>query len=111
VTNSRAKGCRNERACAHELNRLFGTECRRGCQFQGSPDSPDVVGFPLHVECKAVEKLNINEAVEQAVADCGSKIPCVIHKRNRKPWLITMRLDDAPEAAYLMYLASISKTT
>ena len=35
------------------------------------------------------------EAVEQAVTDSKSvKIPAVFHRRNHKPWLVTVRLDD-----------------
>jgi Holliday junction resolvase len=41
--NSRAKGARAERECAKELERLFGCSARRGQQFSGSSDSPDVV--------------------------------------------------------------------
>ena len=27
-------------------------------------------------------------------ADADGRIPAVVHRRNREPWLITMRLDD-----------------
>jgi hypothetical protein len=53
------------------------------------PDLPD-----FHFEVKAVERLNINEAMAQAVDDAGEKTPVVAHKRNRGDWLVTMRASD-----------------
>lgn len=93
--NSRAKGAVGERELAAELKRLFGTATRRGQQYNGL-EGEDVVGLEgIHVESKRVEKLNIYEAVEQAVTDAKSiKVPAVFHRRNHKPWLVTIRLDD-----------------
>lgn len=56
----------------------------------------DVIGIPgVHIEAKAVERLNIHEAMEQSVSDArDGEIPVVIHKRNRKPILVTMLFDD-----------------
>ena len=53
MVNSRNKGKSGELELAHELERLWGVSARRGQQFSGSPDSPDVVtGIPgLHIEC------------------------------------------------------------
>ena len=90
--NSRAKGARGERQWRDEL-RANGYDARRGQQFSGSPDSPDVVCAALpwvHFEVKAVERLNIEDAVEQARRDCGGKVPLVAHKRNHRRWLVTM---------------------
>jgi len=93
--NSRQKGAVGERELAAELNRLFGTTARRGQQYSGL-EGEDVVGLGnIHIESKRVEKLNIYDAVEQAVTDAKSiKIPAVFHRRNHKPWLVTVRLDD-----------------
>src|SRR6476619_427503 len=74
--NSRQKGKRGERQWRDEL-RANGYDARRGQQFSGSPDSPDVVcdALPwIHFEVKAVEKLNIEDAMEQARRDCGLRI-------------------------------------
>ena len=100
--NSRAKGTRGERQWRDEL-RAHGYQARRGQQFSGSPDSPDVVCDDLpwaHFEVKAVEKLNIYDAIEQAqrdsqrsgVRDQASvrRVPLVAHRRNFRPWLVTM---------------------
>src|SRR6267142_4824472 len=90
--NSREKGKRGERQWRDEL-RAQGYAARRGEQFSGSPDSPDVVCEELrwiHFEVKAVERLNIEDAMEQARRDCGDKVPIVAHRRSFRPWLVTM---------------------
>src|SRR5262245_30290215 len=71
--NSRRKGARGERQWRDEL-RANGYVARRGQQFSGSPDSPDVVCEELewiHFEVKAVERLNIEDAMEQARRDAA----------------------------------------
>ena len=73
--NSREKGKRGERQWRDEL-RANGYEARRGQQFCGSAESPDVVCDALawiHFEVKAVERLNIEEAMEQARRDASAK--------------------------------------
>jgi Holliday junction resolvase len=92
--NSKRKGSQGEREFARLL-REEGYEARRGQQYAGSPDSPDVVGLPyVHLEIKRVERLNINDAMAQAKRDCGELIPIVAHRKNGKKWLITMEFDD-----------------
>lgn len=92
---SREKGKRGERMFA-SLLREHGFDARRGVQYQGSPDSPDVVGIPgVHAEVKFVEKLNLHSAMEQSKRDAGDgEMPIVAHKRSREEWLVTMRFDD-----------------
>ena len=94
--NSRNKGARGERYFAKWLRDNFGLDARRGCQFSGGVDSPDVVGSFLgtHPEVKFVEKLNLSKAMQQAEADCGDNIPYVAHKKNREELLITIRACD-----------------
>lgn len=96
VVNSNEKGKRGEREFAEYLRYNFGVEARRGMQYSGGSESPDVVTSMamLHFEVKRVEKLNLGRAMEQAEEDCGDKIPAVAHKRNRSPWLITIRACD-----------------
>ena len=92
--NSREKGARGERELA-EVLRSYGFDAHRGMQFKGGEDSPDVVCFDdIHIECKRVEALNIDKAMEQAQKDCGRKVPAVFHRRNKKPWKVTMLLKD-----------------
>ncbi len=90
--NSREKGKRGERQWRDEL-RANGYMARRGQQFSGSPDSPDVVCDDLpwiHFEVKAVERLNIEEAMDQARRDARQKTSIVAHRRSFRRWLVTM---------------------
>ena len=94
--NSREKGKRGERLWRDEL-RAQGYDARRGQQFAGGDDSPDVVckALPLHWEVKFVENLNLRDAVDQARRDCAAgKTPAVAHKRSNSPWLVTMLAED-----------------
>lgn len=91
--NSKKKGAIGELELSKYLHG-FGYEARRGRQYSGSPDSPDVVSdFPCHIECKRVENLNLAKAYEQSVSDASDKPPCVIHRKNRTPWMITLSLE------------------
>lgn len=60
--------------------------------------TPDVVGVPgIHPEVKRVERLNVPEAMAQAVryaSRFGDGMPTLFHRRNRSPWLVTMQLED-----------------
>lgn len=93
--NSRTKGKRGELEVAHLLQK-YGYDARRGQQFSGANGDADVVGLPgIHLEVKRVEKLNIDEALEQAIRDKReNEIPVVMHRKNRTPWKITMLFDD-----------------
>jgi Holliday junction resolvase len=97
-TFSRNKGKVGERELAHELTRVLGVSARRGVQFRGGTDSPDVIAdLPdVHIECKRTERFRLYEALEQAIADAGSNVPVVLHRQNRKPWVAVIRLDDLP---------------
>ena len=93
MVKSRNKGARFEREVAGIL-RDNGFEARRGCQFAGGQDSPDVVSdFPFHIEAKFVEKLNLANALEQAKRDSGGNEYCVIHRKKNQECMITMPLD------------------
>ena len=84
---SRQKGKRGEREAAAELGAILGVTARRGVQYQGGPDSPDVVleGVPIHVEAKRTERLSLWAAIEQAKADAPTgSVPIVWHKANRR---------------------------
>jgi|DEB0MinimDraft_3_1074331.scaffolds.fasta_scaffold07075_4 Holliday junction resolvase len=93
--NSRTKGAVGEREAA-ELLTKHGWEARRGQQFAGSPDSPDVVSnFPWHLEVKRVQASSPMKWMEKATEDSGGKKPpCVLWRPNRKPWIVMMWADD-----------------
>lgn len=104
---SRDKGKRGEREAAHELEKVLGVVARRGQQFAGGVDSPDVVhSIPgVHIEVKRTEKLCLTAALEQAVADAGDQVPTILHRKNKQPWLAIVRLDDLPRFVSQVYLA------
>lgn len=93
--NSRAKGSKGEREIAKIL-RDYGFDARRSVQYSGANGDADVIGIDgIHIECKRVERLNIYEAMEQSQRDAReNETPVVIHRKNRKPWLVTMTLED-----------------
>ena len=104
MVNSRDKGARGEREYAAVLTEM-GFAARRGCQFAGGEDSPDVVGgiHGTHVEVKRVEKLNLDKAMDQAIRDCGKNVPYVAHRKNSKQWLVTLQLADLKTLARLVH--------
>lgn len=94
--SSQRKGAAGERELAALLS-AAGYECQRGGSLSFG-EIPDVLGLPgIHIEVKRVEKLNVGEAMEQAIRDSDRMLdgmPALFHRRNRKPWLVTMRLED-----------------
>ena len=93
---SKEKGKAGEREFA-KLLRDQGFEARRGQQFAGGGDSPDVVhnipGF--HFEVKRTERLNLWSAFEQAMEDKKDfEVPIVAHRPNRRQWIAVMDMQD-----------------
>lgn len=94
--SSQRKGAAAERELTSILRNAGYDVERGGSQTYG--EIPDIVGLPgIHIECKRVERLNISEAMQQAVRDSerfedGS--PTIFHRRSREKWLVTMFLDD-----------------
>lgn len=95
MKNGRQKGKKGELELAHIL-RDYGYDTRRGQQYCGANGDADVVGLPgVHVECKRVERLNLEDAVAQAKRDARpGEMPVVMHRRNRGQWLVTMPLEN-----------------
>ena len=96
MTNSRKKGKAGELEAAHLLASLFHCPVRRGQQFHGGADSPDVVGLDgLHIEVKRVQQLNLHAALEQSAREAASgEVPLVLHRVNQQRWKITIYADD-----------------
>lgn len=90
---SREKGKRGEREAAAELGALLGVDARRGVQYHGGPESPDVVlaGTRLHVEAKRTERLSLYAAVAQAEEDApDGAVPLVWHRANGRDSVIVV---------------------
>lgn len=94
--SQRDKGKRGERELSRVLS-SYGYDCHRGQQNRGGGDSPDVVGLDgIHIECKRVEALNVEKAMQQSRKDAEGTddLPVVMHRRNYEVWKVTMDLED-----------------
>lgn len=91
---AREKGSRFER----ELSKLFnehGFSTHRGYVFHKQSDVVGLLG--IHVEAKAVERLNPWAALQQATEEAKKRMdgmPVVFWKRSRKGIMVCMRFDD-----------------
>jgi len=93
---SKTKGKVGEREVA-ALLRKYGFEARRGQQFAGGTDSPDVVhdiqGF--HIEVKRTETTALAAWMKQATEDAKpDEIPVIFHRKNNGRWLVIMDAED-----------------
>ena len=96
MTNSRRKGKTGELEFKDFLNKHYeGAEARRGQQFSGGGDSPDVVhNIPgIHFEVKRCESGSWRDWLKQAINDAGDKIPIVATRRNHEEWVAIMPMD------------------
>lgn len=105
--NSKKKGAKGELELSNILKE-FGFNTRRAQQFCGNTgEACDVIGLPnIHIECKRVENLNVDKAMEQAINDCSEynaknadrkeeeRLPAVFHRKNNKGWLVTLCLEN-----------------
>ena len=89
---SRDKGKVGEREVAGLLRTHGFADARRGQQFAGGGDSPDVAGLPgFHIEVKRVEAFSPYTALEQATNErAAGTIPVVFHRRNKKGWIVVL---------------------
>lgn len=99
--SQREKGKRGEREVKDILRKRGWSEARRGQQYAGSPDSPDVIGIPgIHFEIKRVERLDLGAAIKQSKDDSAdNEVPVVAHRKSGEPWYVTLSLED-----FLMYV-------
>jgi Holliday junction resolvase len=86
----REKGKRGEREWRDVL-REHGFDARRGQQYSGTGDSPDVIceALPVHFEVKRTERPNLPAAYEQAHGDAHiGREPIVVTRRNAGSWKV-----------------------
>jgi hypothetical protein len=97
---SRQKGKAGERECAAEVTPLFGP-ARRGVQYSGGPDSPDVhlSDSDLHIEVKRVERPSLWAWVTQARRDAAGRPWCIYTRKNREEPLLIIPLAHMVEVA------------
>ena len=97
MINSKAKGKAGELEFAHYLT-AHGFPARRGQQFSGGSESPDVICeilHDVHFEVKRREKGNPYEWVEQALTDNpAAAVHVVAHRRNQHEWLAILPMEE-----------------
>jgi len=93
--NSKAKGARGERMLAALLT-AAGFPARRGQQFHGGSESPDIICPALarwHWEAKFTEHCRLDDWLKQVEADSNGKPSIIAWKRSHNPWLAVVKLD------------------
>lgn len=95
-SRSQRKGADGERELKARLQE-YGYQIERGGSMTFG-NVPDLTGLPgVHIECKRVERLNVPEAMQQAIRDAErfhDGTPVLFHRRSRSPWLVTLRMED-----------------
>ena len=96
--NSKAKGKRNELAWVHLLKAAGYPSARRGQQFKGTEDSPDIICPELdmiHFECKSGSRIDIWKTLKQAHNDkAQEELAVVAAHKDREPWIVCMTAED-----------------
>ena len=95
--NSKQKGARGERELARKLREYGYSEAKRSVQYCGANGDADIVdALPgIHIECKRVERLNIDDAMLQAIRDRREgEYPAVFHRKNNGKWQVNMLLEN-----------------
>lgn len=106
--NVYAKGVRTTGRSSQRKGRLAELELARILQSHGYDvepgraqsygEVPDLIGLPgVHIEVKRVERLNVPEAMAQAIRDSekfSDGTPVLFHRRSRSHWMVTMLMDD-----------------
>lgn len=97
--NSKRKGKKGELYVVNKFKE-WGYECNRTAQFKGNTGrADDIEGIDyIHAEVKFVEKLNLSEAMNQAIRDNLASnrkaMPTVFHKKNYQELMVTQRFSD-----------------
>ena len=100
--NSNRKGKTFEREIAAYLREHGYTEARRGQQYKGGADSPDVIGLTgFHIEAKRTEHFQLYASLAQSKRDAAeNEIPIVIHRKNNEKSVVVIALDDFMEVLH-----------
>jgi len=92
---SRNKGKVGEREVV-ALLKEYEFEARRGQQFRGGDDSPDIIHdiCNVHIEVKRTEQFNLYKAMEQAGEDRESnEWPVIFHRKNGRKWMVVLEAE------------------
>ncbi len=95
--NGCQKGKAGEREAAKAWTAAVGSFARRGKQYSGSEESPDIVhGVDgIHIECKRTARgYNVQSAISQARKDAASgDVPVALTRQNHGEWIISLPLE------------------
>src|SRR5262245_4607281 len=97
---SKRKGKRGELEWAETCREHGFKGVRRGQQFKGGPDSPDVVDDlheldQFHFEVRRREHLHLDSAMNTAILEKKEgELPIVCWRKNRGDWFVIMRGGD-----------------
>lgn len=112
AVNGKQKGKRGELELVRKLKE-YGFDTRRTVQYNGKAEDgqADLVGLKgIHIESKRVERLNLYDAMAQAIHDAkDGELPSVFHRKNHSEWLVTMRLQDWMELYKEYYETVVEK--
>ena len=98
--NSKKKGNAGEVELLHLFHDRGFPVYRNDQRYRGGLENPDLCltapsGRRYHCEVKRTERLQLYEAIEQAIHDANGKTtPVVLHRKNRREWVAILRLDD-----------------
>lgn len=94
----REKGKRGEREVAALIREQWGIDARRGRQYRGTDDSPDVVApiAGVAVEVKFRQQGSPAAWLQEAADAAPQQIPLVFHRRTRAEWIVSVRAVDVP---------------
>ena len=96
--NSRRKGKVGELEFVQLLKNCGYKDAYRSAQHKGAKDSADVICESLgqfYFEVKRREQMNLHDVMEKAGEEAGEGVvPVCAHRKNGKPWLVTMNFMD-----------------
>ena len=90
----RAKGMQGQREAAAAWSAATGLPARNGAQggLVGGMDVEQPAAVRLEV--KRTERLQLGPAMDQAAKDAAGQPWAVLHRSNRKPWVLILPLED-----------------
>lgn len=93
---SRRKGADFERWMVHRFREAMpGAEVRRGLQYRGGEETPDIECPVFWPELKRGKKPNMRAALRQAIeASPDGRIPIAVVRDDRAEATVTLLLDD-----------------
>tara|TARA_B100000949_G_scaffold21689_1_gene16637 strand:+ start:1915 stop:2226 length:312 start_codon:yes stop_codon:yes gene_type:complete len=94
--NSKRKGKVGELELA-AFFREHGLDARRGVQYKGGSDSPDLLTSlsNYHIEAKRTERVEVINFLKQATADASADhVPVVMWRKNHHRWVAMLWADD-----------------